>query len=259
VGPSGSGKSTYLEGVSAIMGDRVGQLSLADIERSSFALENIVGKTLLTATEQPSMFIEQVDILNALISGETLKINRKNKAIVDVRPVAKLAWAMNTKPRIREEGSGIFRRLQIVEFPTLDPAKRLPAVKQRIMELEPPGILAWAVEGLKRLKERDGFDIPESVRAAVEDFEYSNDPPRQFIEEMCKRGDDLSVGRKDLYEAYARWCKHYGFKPKAVTQIREDWIRLGLKEGKSHGKKLYRGVEIEHDPDQYFGFDKGAW
>jgi D5 N terminal like/Bifunctional DNA primase/polymerase, N-terminal len=65
VGPGGSGKSTYIEGLASIMGTRAGQLSLADIERSSFALENIVGKTLLTATEQPSMFIKQVDIINA--------------------------------------------------------------------------------------------------------------------------------------------------------------------------------------------------
>ena len=254
VGPGGSGKSTYIEGVSSIMGTRAGQLSLADIERSNFALENIVGKTLLTATEQPSMFIKQVDIINALISGEKLKINRKNKAIVDHRPVAKIAWAMNTKPRIREEGNGIFRRLQIVEFPALDPEYRDPAVKQRIMQLESPGILAWAVEGLKRVRERDGFIIPESVRAAVRDFEFANDPPAQFLEECCELGEDRKTGKRALYDAYTRWCKAYGHKPKAEGQVREDWLRLGLTDGKTGGKKVYRGVEVVNKlSESYYG------
>jgi P4 family phage/plasmid primase-like protien len=253
VGPGGSGKSTYIEGLSAIMGTRAGQLSLADIERSSFALENIVGKTLLTATEQPSMFIKQVDILNALISGEMLKINRKNKAIVDVRSVAKIAWAMNTRPRIREEGNGIFRRLQLVEFPALDVEHRDPAVKRRIMELEAPGILAWAVEGLKRLRKRGGFEVPEAIKAAVRDFEYTNDPPRQFLDECTKRGAEYNTGKRALYKAYAAWCKTYGYKPKAEAMIREDWLRLGLLDGKTHGTKVYRGAEVTVTPSMYGG------
>jgi P4 family phage/plasmid primase-like protien len=226
LGAGGTGKSTFLEGLTSIMGNRVGRLSLADIDRSPFAMENIVGKTLLTAT------------------GEIISVNRKNKPIVDVRPTAKLAWAMNSLPKIREEGNGIFRRLMIVQFPPLNPEEKDPAVKERIRLLEPPGILAWAVEGLKRLRQRDAFKIPESVGRAVQDFELSNDPPRQFLEEACERDENGHVGKKELYDAYAKWCKYYGFKPKAVTQIREDWLRLGLKEGASKGKKHYKGVKL---------------
>jgi P4 family phage/plasmid primase-like protien len=215
LGAGGTGKSTFLEGLTSIMGNRVGRLSLADIDRSPFAMENIVGKTLLTATEQPSMYIKQVDIINTLISGEIISVNRKNKPIVDVRPTAKLAWAMSSLPKIREEGNGIFRRLMIVQFPPLNPEEKDPAVKERIRLLEPPGILAWAVEGLKRLRQRDAFKIPESVGRAVQDFELSNDPPRQFLEEACERDANGHVGKKELYDAYAKWCKYYGFKPQS--------------------------------------------
>ena len=69
VGEGGPGKSTFVEGAQTITGNRAGRLSLSDIERSPFALENLVGKTLLTASEQPATFVRQVDLLNKIISG----------------------------------------------------------------------------------------------------------------------------------------------------------------------------------------------
>ena len=85
-----------------------------------------------------------------------------------------------------------------------------------------------------------------------------NDPPRQFIDEMCERGD-FKTPRKELYEAYARWCRVYGHRPKAVSQIKEDWLRLGLVEGATKGKRYYKGVKIAEDPDDYFGYDRGVF
>lgn len=250
LGEGGTGKSTFVEGVLAICGNRAGRLGLSDIERSSFALENVVGKTLLTATEQPSMFIKQVDILNTLISGEMLAINRKNRPIIDVRTTAKILWAMNSVPKIREEGSGIFRRIKIVKFPKLEERPN-PRVKQRIMMIEPPGILNWAIEGLKRLRGRGCFEIPRSVQGAVEEFEYSNDPPRQFVDEMCECGD-FKTPKKVLYEAYKAWCHAYGHKPKSSSQIKEDWLRMGFQETALRGKRFYWGVQVVEDPDVYF-------
>lgn len=115
MGEGGTGKSKFVEGVQTIAGNRAAGLSLTDLERSPFALENVVGKTLLTATEQPGMFIRFVDLLNKIISGEEIQINRKNKPLVDVRSTAKILskilWAMNRTPQVREEGSGFFRRI----------------------------------------------------------------------------------------------------------------------------------------------------
>ena len=49
-GPAGSGKSTVLTGLQTMLGERAGILGLADIERSSFALANLPGKTLYAHT-----------------------------------------------------------------------------------------------------------------------------------------------------------------------------------------------------------------
>jgi P4 family phage/plasmid primase-like protien len=249
VGEGGTGKSTFVEGVQAIAGNRAAGLSLTDLERSPFALENFVGKTLLTATEQPGTFIRYVDLLNKIISGEEIQINRKNKPILDVRSTAKILWAMNRTPQIREEGSGFFRRIHPITFHPFE-GKKNPGIKERIVRLEGPGILAWAVEGLKRLRERDAFEVPDTVKDAMEGFELNNDPAAQFLNELCEKGEDYSTSFPELHEVYTAWCKLYGYKAKAKNTASEDWRRLKVGEGRSK-KARYWKLRIDKESETY--------
>jgi len=85
-GPPGSGKSTLIEGYKAMLGDRAGILGLAEMQRSRFALAKIPGKTLLTATEQPSEYLSVTHLLNAIISGEEVRVEEKFKPAYTVIP-----------------------------------------------------------------------------------------------------------------------------------------------------------------------------
>jgi putative DNA primase/helicase len=76
-GPPGSGKSTFLHGLQTMLGARAGLLSLADVERNRFALAGLPGKTLMVSTEQPSDYIASGALLNGLISGEPVTVDRK--------------------------------------------------------------------------------------------------------------------------------------------------------------------------------------
>ncbi len=249
VGEGGTGKSTFVEGVQTIAGNRATGLSLTDLERSPFALENIVGKTLLTATEQPATFIKYVDLLNKIISGEEVQINRKNKPILAVRSTAKILWAMNRTPQLREEGSGFFRRIHPITFPPFDGPK-VPGIKERITKLEGPGILAWGVEGLKRLRERERFDVPKSVREAMAEYEYNNDPAAQFLAEICEKGENYSTTAARLHAVYTAWCKFNGYKPKSVSNAGEEWKRLKVGHGRTK-KGAYWKLRIDTECDAY--------
>jgi len=151
-GPPGSGKSTLIEGIRAMLGDRAGLLGLAEMQRSRFALAKIPGSTLLTATEQPSDYLSVTHLLNAIISGEEIRVEEKFKPAYTVTPRAKILWAMSELPRVKGASDGVFRRVKVVEFPKLAVA-RDPGVKEAIKE-EGAGILTWALEGLRRLNER---------------------------------------------------------------------------------------------------------
>ena len=208
-----------------MLGDKHGVLGLGEIESSPFALSRIPGKTLLVSTEQPSSYLRSTHVIDALISGESIIMDRKHRDAEEVTPTAKIVWAMNEAPRIANTTSGIFRRVKIVEFPALE-GERDPDVK--VGRSPRVQVSNWALEGLARLRERGGFEFPESVVTATAEFEKANDLPAQFVEEECAVGASLEVASNMLYSRYKGWCEDNGHRPMSNNRVGEEWKRLGF-------------------------------
>ncbi|MBX7253221.1 MAG: hypothetical protein K1X50_14665, partial [Candidatus Promineofilum sp.] len=243
-GPPGRGASTLLTGLQAMLGPKAALIGLADIERNRFALANLPGKTLAVATEQPADYMAATHVLNALISGEPVTVDRKYRDAVTITPRAKLAWAMNELPRVKGAGNGVFRRVKVVTFPAIPEHERRPELKEGV-QTEAAGILNWALEGLRRLRARGRFIIPAAVEAATQVFALQNDIPKVFIEERCDIGPGLSVASKQLYNAYANWCEETGHKAQSMTSIADDWQRLGFQKVKTSPGMVWLGVDLK--------------
>jgi putative DNA primase/helicase len=246
-GEPGTGKSTILEGLKAMLGGRAGILGLADIERSKFALVNLPGKTLVVSSEQPDSFISLSYLINQIISGETITVERKYFDAVDITPRAKIIWAMNNLPRITSANDGIMRRVKVVKFPKLNPMQRDPELKERI-KLEGAGILNWALDGLDRLRTRGKFAIPQVVIDATEDFKEHNDIVKQFLEdtnaEINLLDSNCRMQSQLLYNEYREWCIRTGHKPMTSTSIANEWKRFGFEKMKANGVAYWVGIKI---------------
>lgn len=248
LGDRGTGKSTFLETVAAAFGERADSLGLGDIERSQFALSRVPGKTLLTATEQPTGHPRALHVLNALISGEPISIEGKFRDAYTYRPAAKLIWAMNQPPSVADATSGLFRRIRVVVFPRLAVVPD-PSLKSRLAD-ELPGVLLWALEGLRELRKRQAemhgvdavFDVPPSVDLATAEYEASQDTTRLFIDQACIVGPDKQCRPGDLYAYYRVWMARNGYGIKNSGNFYADLDRLGYTKGKTHGTRLRRGL-----------------
>lgn len=241
-GPPGGGKSTLIAGLEAMLGAQCGVLGLSDIETSNFGLTNLPGKTLVISTEQPAHFIKSAHIVNALISGERINVDRKFRDPITFSSRCKILWAMNELPRVDDKGAGIFRRVKLVHFPAIDEAQRDPAVKEEIQQ-SGMAILNWALPGLRRLLSRGHFDVPSVVNAATEFYRINNDLPRMFIEERCEVDSAEKIQAQKLYEAYREWCSDTGHKPLASPRFSEEMQRLGFHKVKID-KIFYRGLKL---------------
>lgn len=234
-----------------MLGTRSGVLGLAEVQRNRFALGSLPGKTLVVATEQPSDYLKSTHIINSIISGEETPVEKKYKDAFTIVPTAKLCWAMNDLPRVSDANSGLFRRVKVVTFPLLKP-KVDTELKKKIRS-EGAGILNWALEGLRTLRERGCFEIPACVSEATKEFQKTNDVPALFVEEACIASEGEKIQASKLYDAYKEWCFINGHKPQSSTSISGEWQRLGYTKKTVNGRKYYQGLKLnlewvsEHD------------
>jgi len=242
-GPPGSGKSTFIAGLAAMLGHRAGILGLADLERSRFTLADLPGKTLVVASEQPSSYLASTNTLNAIISGEPLQVERKYHDPFTVIPKAKVCWAMNELPRVADANSGLFRRVKVVAFPALHENERDPEIK-RAIATEGAGILNWALEGLRRLRERGYFEVPAGVEDATEQFREHNDVPALFVEDRCIKEPNAEAQAAKLYREYKYWCEENGHRPQSSTRVASDWQRLGFERKRTMSGTVYQGLRV---------------
>jgi putative DNA primase/helicase len=75
---------------------------------------------------------------------------------------------------------------------------------------ELPGILLWAIEGWRRLRERGRFVQPQAAREMVGDLEDLASPIGAFVRDRCivEAGHVASVD--DLFTKWTEWCEHNG-------------------------------------------------
>jgi putative DNA primase/helicase len=246
-GEPGGGKSTFLEGLKAMLGEKCGVLGISTIERSRFGLTSLIGKTLLVASDQPGGYVTASNILNNIISGEPVKVERKFEDSVDVIPTAKIAWSMNDLPKIEGGGNnGLFRRVKVIEIPKVPKDKRDPALKELVKQ-EGPGILNWALQGLRRLRERGRFDAPQCVLDTTTQFKERNDKPALFLAAETVEGNDYKVKSSELYQRYKFWCDQNGYRAEARQNLADDWKRLGLIRKKLPAGIFYFGRKLRRE------------
>jgi len=171
-GPAGCGKSTLIEGVRAALGQRVVPFGIHNLE-DRFGLAHLQGKTLAISTETPAT-VRQIQLLNLLISGEGVTVERKYQDGYELFNHAKFLWAMNDVPK-GENFKGLDRRVVIIKFPPLAVSERDENIKRQIQK-SGQAVLNWMLEGYDRLQARGHFARPSEsahVLSLVSDAEIS--------------------------------------------------------------------------------------
>ena len=123
----------------------------------------------------------------------------------------------NALPHARDKSDALFNRSLVLEltnviseaeafqFRTDLGVPRGQTVASFIFRLEGPGILNWALDGLDRLLAGGRYDLPESVRAAVQRFKDDNNPVGEWARTAVVRRAWSKVSRADLLCAFHGW------------------------------------------------------
>lgn len=212
VGPRRSGKGTIgrvltrLVGSGNVCGPTIGGLA------GNFGLQPLIGKSLAIVSDARFGGDHAATVVERLlcISGEdTLTIDRKHTTSVTMKLPTRFMFLTNELPRFTDASSALTGRFVVLRFTNSFYGQEDRTLTARLLD-ELPGILNWAIEGWRRLRERGHFVQPASVEDAVRDMEDLASPVGAFVRERCTVGVGQRVWVDDLYRAWRDWCETEG-------------------------------------------------
>ena len=113
---------------------------------------------------------------------------------------------------------------------------------------ENTGIFLWALQGYERVKQ-DGFEIPETIQRATNEYKQSQDIFKMFIDEECQKVDEKEYDKlKDLRISYNRFCDENRMNScqKNPIEFKKLLSDYGYKNGKGfHNDNIVYGLMLK--------------
>lgn len=254
LGPAATGKSTYVEMLLSAMGDYGLKASFDTFleQRNPGAarpdLARLPGVRLAIACESGAGRRLDSVALKELSGGDTITCRTLYHEQFSFKPQAKIWLATNEAPSMRDDDSGLWRRIRRLPFEHVIPeCERDPDVK--IFLTDPkhggPAVLAWAVQGCLTWQ-KHGMGFPNLVRTKTEQLRVEYDPIADFITDYCvlKEGVDSRV--KELHSAYMEWAKEAGVNPISGTALgRRMSVLPGVTKDRDNRGVFYRGIGLK--------------
>lgn len=253
-----NGKSTLVDVLAKIMDDYgttipIETLTGSEQRKGSDATPDLVrlpGARFVRASEPDQGQRMKEALVKALTGGEGILIRRMQQEFVEIQPEFKLTISGNHRPEVRGSDDGIWRRIVLVPFETQIAEKDVDPDLPRKLWAERAGILRWMAEGCIAYL-NDGLRVPDSVKAATEEYRNDSDPIRSFLldEKLCKitgNPEDFVLGRDivDAFNAYQLEREQMGFGRRTVSNGLK--ARAGVVKGPNgetyrHGKRSDTG------------------
>jgi len=218
-GEGRNGKSVYLAGITAMLGvDNVSNIKLEDLAER-FQVRETIGKLANICADANEVDVRSEGFLKSYTAGDRIHTDIKNKDGIAFVPTARLMLAWNNRPRFSDKTDGTWRRILLVtwkyQIKEDEIIHGMDSVEHWENAGELPGIFAWALRGLLRLRENGKFTKSKKCDEMLEEFRKEANPARSFLDEHTEADppgkENLSrVPCKTLYRIYCEWCRQQG-------------------------------------------------
>lgn len=209
IGPKRSGKGTMLRMLqhllapSAVAGPTLKSLG------SQFGLQPLIGKQVAIVDDLRVGSPKDTEVLieNMLkITGRGLfTIDRKFTTAWEGTLPLKLVLISNVMPKLGDDSGALASRFIISNTTRSFYDRENRTLFEDLLRPELPGVLHWALEGLRRLRERGRFAETEASKESKDRMAKLGSPVLGFIQDMCELGSDRSVPKNVIF---AHWCEY---------------------------------------------------
>jgi putative DNA primase/helicase len=253
VGPKRSGKGTIARVLRRLVGeDNAAGPTLAGLG-TNFGLEALIGKRVAIVSDaRLGGRADQAMITERLlsISGEdTLTIDRKYREAWTGRLGVRFVLLTNELPQLADASGALASRFIVLVMTESFYGREDPGLTDRLLK-ELPGILNWAIEGWRRLRERGAFVQPASSEEALAELEELGSPIDAFLREHCEKEPGRTVMAANLFSAWESWCieqrreKQVGNRQTFGRNLRAAFPGVRTRQQHNH-ERFYEGIGLK--------------
>ncbi len=235
-----NGKSTLMDTIKCIFGDygmncqpetlaaknKGGSNASPDVAR-------LDGCRLLQVSEPPKRMNLDVALLKTLTGRDPITARFLYQEPFEFMPVFKLFMNTNYLPIVLDDTLFSSGRVKVITFDRhFKPWEQDMGLKDRLRTPENrSGILNWLLEGNRRSREDPkAFDLPDSVRAATEDYRVSSDKLQSFLDDCLVPADRSVLPAGEVYSLYSLWCKDNGFGIDNISNFFSELKAKGIRD-----------------------------
>ncbi|MFP8954431.1 phage/plasmid primase, P4 family [Natrialbaceae archaeon A-arb3/5] len=253
LGDGDNGKTVYSNTITKVLGqENVSGAGLSQLANDRFTAYRLDGKLANINADIDSGKIQNTSFFKSLVGGDRIQVERKFEDPRDIRNTAKLVFAANRVPKVKNAELAFYKRWIFVQFPrkfTRTANDGYPDADPHLeakLEKELPGILKWAVDGFQRYWEQGHFTNEADSEEIREEWDNYADPTATFVRNHIATGNPQRPNREmTVQEVYDYYCKFIETTPNSPVSK----------------KRLYNYIttrfeDAETDVRRLDGFDK---
>ncbi len=224
-----NGKGTTMETYKQLVGDygkaarpdTVAQKNNPNASGPNEDMARLIGARFVNISEPDKRLVLSAALIKTMTGQDTINARYLYENTIEYVPQYKLFINTNHLPTVTDTTVFESGRVKIIPFERHFPYEEQDqGLKAELTQPENlSGILNWCLEGL-RLIEETGFDAPDSVRNATEDYRRSSDKISRFLEDEFEQDSLAETRTSEAYSRYKSWCQANGFFPENSSNFK---------------------------------------
>lgn len=212
-----NGKTVFLNTLSALLGDYAGTASFKTFDadkqnEQSNDLAMLKGKRFVSMSESAADRRLNEPLIKQVTGGDKITCRFLRKEFFSYTPQFKLFLATNHKPVITQSDFGIWRRIVLIPFEQNFDGREESGLEAQLFS-ELPGILNWAIEGLKKWHKEGLKNRPQAVIEATDKYKQDSDTVGQWLECNTTQNPNSEIKSSEAYNDYKDWAVENGHYP----------------------------------------------
>jgi putative DNA primase/helicase len=214
VGPKRSGKDTMRSALQSLISSKAVCGPTLDSMGSHFGMSAFIGKQLAIVGDMRLGSKCDKDLLaeNILkLSGRGLfTIDRKHRSHWTGALPCKLVLISNEVPKIKDTSGALASRMIVFQTRVSFYGREDPRLFHDKIQPELPGILNWALAGLRQIHKRGAIAEPDCSTETREELAREGSPVLAFVQECLELDPTATTDKSQLYSKYVGYALDHG-------------------------------------------------